>query len=208
MRYGYDDDDLIGDVPDEEQDERISLRTSDVHSVLGGVSVPWLMKAFRMGRQTVERKLAGCRPIGQGKHGTPLYDLPEAAAYLVKPRATIEQLLASLKPDELPEKLREAYWNAKLKQQRYEERAGHLWRTDRVIALFSEVLQEIRVKLQIIPDRVDRETGLTSQQLKSLSRIVDEVQDDIYQYILSLKDKRYTPSQLGEEVEPESEDYI
>ncbi|MGF7178059.1 DUF1441 family protein [Azospirillum doebereinerae] len=175
-----DDDDLIGDVPANDIGETLSFRTADVHMIGGGVSIPWLMKAFRMGRATVEKKLVGCVPVGQGKHNTPLYDLPEAASYLVKPRVELNRMLKDLKPEDLPERLREGYWNSKLKQQRFEERAGNLWRTERVLATFSETLQEIRTKLMIVPDRVDREVGLTPEQVAALASVIDEVQDDIH----------------------------
>lgn len=199
------DDELIGGTV-ENISEALSFRTADVHGISGGVSVAWMMKAFRMGRGTIERKLVGCKPIGQGKHSTPLYDLPEAASYIVKPRADLTKYIESLKPEDMPEKLRESYWNAKLKQQRFEERAGHLWRTERVLGLFSETLQDIRSKLQIIPDRVDRDVGLTPEQVKSVSRVVDEVQDDIYSHILGLKNHSFTPNQLGEDQEDDDED--
>lgn len=191
-----DDDDLIGG---DEEVEQISLRTADVHSVVGGVSLPWLMKAFRMGRGTAEKKLMGCPPIGTGKHGTPLYDLPEAAAYLVKPRVDIEQYIKTIKPDQLPERLREAYWSAKLKSQRWEEKAGHLWRTERVLSVFSEVLQSMRTKLQLIPDRVERVAGLSIEQHQIVSAIVDEIQDEIYRELVEFAKTGRTPNQLGEE---------
>lgn len=189
-------DDLIGDA---EEAEQISLRTADVHSVVGGVSLPWLMKAFRMGRGTAERKLMGCAPIGTGKHGTPLYDLPEAASYLVNPRMDIEQYIRTIKPDQLPERLREAYWSAKLKSQRWEEKAGQLWRTEHVLTVFSEVLQSMRTKLQLIPDRVERAQGLTVEQHQIISTIVDEVQDEIYQELVEFAKSGRTPNQLGED---------
>lgn len=187
-------DDLVGgdDV------EQVSLRTADVHSVVGGVSLPWLMKAFRMGRGTAEKKLMGCPPIGQGKHGTPLYDLPEAASYLVKPRVDIEEYIKSVKPDQLPERLREAYWSAKLKSQRWEEKAGQLWRTEQVLERFSEVLQSMRVKLQLIPDRVERESALIPEQHEVVRAIVDDVQDEMYQDLVEFAKNGRTPNQLGE----------
>lgn len=192
-------DDLIGGDEDVEQ---ISLRTADVHSVVGGVSLPWLMKAFRMGRGTAERKLMGCAPIGQGKHGTPLYDLPEAASFLIKPRVDIEEYIKGIKPDQLPERLREAYWSAKLKSQRWEEKAGQLWRTEKVLERFSEILQSMRVKLQLIPDRVERESGLTPEQHEIIRKIVDGVQDEIYQELVEFARTGKTPNQLGEEEPP------
>lgn len=189
-------DDLLGEA---EEVEQISLRTADVHSVVGGVSLPWLMKAFRMGRGTAERKLRGCPTIGQGKHGTPLYDLPEAASYLVTPRVDMEEYIKSIKPDQLPERLREAYWSSKLKSQRWEEKAGHLWRTELVLERFSDILQSMRVKLQLIPDRVERATGLDVEQREIVTAIVDDVQDEMYQNLVTFAKEGATPNQLGED---------
>lgn len=190
------DDDLIGG---DETVEHVTLRTADVHTVLGGVSVPWLMKAFRMGRGTVEKKLRGCQPIGHGKHNTPLYDLPEAASYLVKPRVDMEEYLRSLKPDNLPERLRESYWSAKLKEQRWREKAGDLWRTSDVLTVFGDVLQKMRTRLQLLPDAIEREAGLDEKQFAASRTAVDKIQDEIYQELQTLAKTGRTLSQLGEE---------
>lgn len=188
------DEDLIGG-----DDEPLNLKTRDVHSVVGGVSLPWLMKAFRMGRGTVERKLMGCEPIRTGKHGTPIYDLPEAASYLVTPRVDMERYIQSIKPDQLPERLREAYWSAKLKRQRWEEKAGHLWRTEKVLEVFSGVLQSMRTKLQLIPEEIERAAGLSEEQHAVVRSVVDEIQDQIYHELLAAAKNGRTPNQLGEE---------
>lgn len=195
-------DDIIGNVdepPVRNIGEDLMLRTGEVHSIIGGVSIAWLMKAFRMGRATIEKKIRGCQPIGKGKHGTPLFDLPEVAAYLVSPRVDLEEYLKGVKPDALPERLREAYWSAKLKQQRFEEKAAHLWRTERVLEVVSEILQNMRSKLQLIPEGVERETGLTPEQHQVIRDIVDAVQDEMFKDLVRLGATGSTPNQLGEE---------
>lgn len=196
--------DVIGDLDDEVED--FSVRTADVHDVVGGVTIPWLMKAFGMGRQTVTRKLIGCQPIGQGKHNTPVYSLPDAASFLVKPRVDLEKYLKEIGPKDLPVKLQDAYWAAKNKEQRYREKAGELWRTEKVIEVFSEVLQQLRTKLQLIPDRIERESGLTETQRQSVSSIVDSIQDDMHKSILEFAKSQVTPSQLGEMDEEEEDE--
>lgn len=197
------DDDLIGG---DETVEHVTLRTADVHTVLGGVSVPWLMKAFRMGRGTVEKKLRGCQPIGHGKHNTPLYDLPEAASYLVKPRINMEEYIRSIKPDQLPERLRESYWSAKLKEQRWREKAGDLWRTSDVLTVFGDVLQKMRTRLQLLPDAIEREAGLDEKQFAAARTAVDAIQDEIYQELQALAKTGKTLSQLGEEDGDDTQD--
>lgn len=198
-----DDDDLIGgDIPNVRNiGEDLTYRADpEVHGINGGVSVAWMMKAFRIGRQTLERRLVGCAPIGKGKHGSPLYDLPEAAAYIVMPKRAIADYLKDVKPEDLPENLREGVWNAKLKQQRFEEKAGDLWRTSRVIEVISEVLVDLRSRLTLIPDDAERAAGVTREQRRKIAEIVESIQEDMYQSILNLEKSQFTPNQLGEEI--------
>jgi len=200
-----DHDDLIGG----DEVEQVSLRTAEVHTILGGVSLPWLMKAFGMGRQTAERRLRGCHPIGQGKHGTPLYDLAEAASYLVTPRMQIEEYLKGLKPEQLPERLRESFWSSKLKQQRWEEKARHLWRSEDVLNAFSDILTILRTSLQLIPDRIELEHGLSDEQREVVTQIVDDVQAEMHSKLKAYAEGRSTPSQISESVdEPDEDDLI
>ena len=183
----------------DDEDEELSLRTADVHTLLAGVSVPWLMKVFRMGRGTVERKLRGLRPVGQGKHNTPLYDLSEASSYLVTPKFDIAEYIRNAGPESLPEHLRSAYWEAKLREQRYKEKAGDLWRSDLILERIMEVLQGIRVKLQLTAEMVERESVLSPEQRQAVIKVSDGVQEDIYKYILGLAKDTSTWNQLGEE---------
>ncbi|HDZ74079.1 MAG TPA: DUF1441 family protein [Aurantimonas coralicida] len=176
---------------------QLTFKGDGVESPTGGVTVPWLMKAFRMGRATVERKLAGVEPIGYGKHRTPLYDLPEAASYLVKPKGDLLKLLKEMKPEDMPERLREAYWGAKLKQQRWEEKAGHLWTTSSVMDVFSNVLTEIRIRLQLVPDAVERDAGLDMKQIIAVRATIDGIQDEIHKAIQAIAEGGETLSQLG-----------
>jgi|GEM_PF-2687902 Protein of unknown function (DUF1441). len=191
-----------------------SLSAQDLDSALRslrknpgtGVSVTFLSKVFRLSRYKVEKAIRKLRPVGQDRHGAPLYDLAEAASYLVEPNFDVTEYLERLKPDQLPEKLRESYWNAKLKQLRYEERAGKLWSSDRVIVLFSDVLQDIRTKLQILPDTIDRALGLDNKQLIKVTRIVHRLQDDVYKHIVRVAESGDTPNRLGEDEAEERED--
>lgn len=176
---------------------QLTLQGDGVESPVGGVTVPWLMKAFRMGRATVERKLGGLEPVGYGRHRTPLYDLPEAASYLVKPRHDLHKLLREMKPEDMPERLREAYWGAKLRQQKWEEKAGHLWPTPAVMDLFSNVLTELRMRLQLVPEAIEREAGLDLEQIAATRMVVDSIQDEIHKALQAIAEGGDSLSQLG-----------
>jgi Protein of unknown function (DUF1441) len=192
--------------------EDYTLRTAEVHSVVSGVTIPWLMKAFRMGRGTIEKKMIGCKSIGTGKHNTPIYDLPEAAAYLVTPRMDVDKYLQGIKPDQLPERLRESYWNAMLKRQRWEEKARHLWRDEDVLNTFSEIFKLVRTSLQLLPDRIDEANGIDEPQRLAITLAIDEVQDEMHREIVRRSTLKTTPSQISEvsddDTEPEDDDDI
>lgn len=173
----------------------LSTLDDNVSGIVGGVSVAWIVKAFRMGRGTVERKLVGCPSLGFGKHGVPLYDLSTAASYLVNPsERDISRLLEKLDPKDLPEKLREAYWNAKLKEQRFLEKAGELWATEQVIDKVSEMLANAKALLTLLPDDLERDAKLTSEQRQVAKKKVDAVQNAFHKMILKMAEEASTPN--------------
>lgn len=204
--------DLVGSVIEEEDrpeapEDKLSFSSVEAYIANQGVSVVWLAKAFRMTRHAVEKKLKDCRPVARGTYGNPLYDLPEAAAYLVEPKIDLDTYLKNVKPERLPEKLRESVWNSMLKRQRWEEKAAHLWRTETVMSRFAEVLANVRQQLQQIPDKVERLTGLTIEQYKIIRNTIDQVQEEIYQEILALNEGRSTGNQLlSENIANEEDD--
>ena len=200
MRRRRDNSDILGSM-DDDFDEVITSKVSDVYKLAGGVSVQWLARAFRTTRHLVDKKLVGLKPLSVGKHGNPLYDFVEAAELIVEPKVDVEKYLTTLKPEKLPERLREGYWNAKLKRQRWEEKAGDLWRTEVVIERFSEVLLELRMMLQLIPDSVERAAGLSDEQHRVVRSVIDDIQTKMHEQLIKYAADRLTPSQLGEEDE-------
>jgi hypothetical protein len=204
-------DDLIGDIAEddgyiESPQDKLSFSSKDLHRISGGVSIQWLAKAFRMTRHNVQKSLGDIRPVGVGDYGQPLYDLPEAAQLLVAPIVDIKKYLKTAKTSELPENLREAVWNSKLKAQRWEEKAGHLWRTENVMSFFGDILADIRDRLQLIPDKVERMHGLTIENYRLIRHAVDEVQEEIHDRIVAMAKTTTIKSQLHDEKIDRDED--
>lgn len=177
----------------------------DINLVLKGVTVTWLAQAFGMSPVSVKTKLRMCPHRGETKAGY-LYDVREAAPYLIKPVRDLKEYLKSIKPEELPTKLQEKYWRALMQRIKYEERAGTLWRTETVLFVLGEVFQTIKFSLQLWADNLDRETGLTSEQRELLRRMVDSLQDEIYQKLRDFEKTHRTPSVLGEGLGTSDED--
>jgi hypothetical protein len=177
----------------------------DINLVLKGVTVTWLAQAFGMSPLTVKTRLLMCPHRGETKAGY-LYDLREAAPYIIKPVRDLKEYLKSIKPEELPTKLQEKYWRALMQRIKYEERAGTLWRTETVLFVLGEVFQTIKFSLQLWADNLDRSTGLTTEQRELLRGMVDGLQDEIYTKLRDFEKSHRTPSVLGEGLGTSDED--
>lgn len=191
-------------VPVEDDVKSGTLSSKDVSAfLLYGVSVQQLCRIFRMTRQGVENKLRNTRPIELGAHGNPVYDLADAASYLLEPKIDIDEYLQTIKPERLPDHLRETFWNARLKRQRYEENAGDLWRTKKVMEVVGELFLDFSNKLNLIPDLVERQTGFSPEQYRLVRSIVDSIREEMVDDAERLKRGEEVGSQLtdSEEVE-------
>jgi hypothetical protein len=186
--------------------KKVSLQGDPFVAISEGVTVEFLCKLFGLSKPTVKRKIGSIAPIRLGSRGQKYYPFRECCERLVTPKERIQDILEVLKPEDMPEKLREAYWSAKLKQQRYEEKAHELWRTERVIEVFSEVLQLMRTKLQLLPEAVEKVTHIDFEETQKVREIVDDIQDSIYQEFMKFAEAGRTPNQLGEDRESEMAD--
>lgn len=168
---------------------KVELIEDDTSEVQKGVSLPFLQRAFKIGRATINRKLANLAPIGTGLHNTPLYDLAEAASYLAEPRINIDEYLQTVGPAKLPEKSREAYWSSKLKEQRFRTQAAELWHTDSVIMSVGNLFKELRQRMQLLPGDIATQLTLSMADKKKIIAIVDMVQADMTELVQKFGDK-------------------
>lgn len=168
-----------------------------VADAMHGVTVGWLSQMFRTDPTTVKKKLRDCPPIARRKAGY-VYDLKVAAQYLVKPVFDIEQVMRQMKPSELPTHLQDAYWSAMRSRQKWEEDAGQLWRTERVMEVLGEVFQQIKFSIQLWPDHVRRAAGLSPEQRELLIQMGDALQAEIHRRLTELPNTRKTPSTRAE----------
>lgn len=186
-----------------------SFRTRKVHELLQGVSIAWLTRAFGLNRHEVEKRLRNQRPIDTGNTGEPLYDFREAASHLVDPKVDVESYVASLKPDQIPLRWRESYWNAELKRQKWEANAGQLWHTEQVIDALSEVFGTVRTNMQLIPDTLENVLNLDSEERQKVVEVIDGAQDEIHQSLILVSKQRQTyPQKYDNEFVREDSDDV
>ena len=194
-------DDILGDEdapPPAPHGRHLSLRTNTVHEVLRGVTVPWLCQVFNMTKPQVEKKLEHCPVLRRVGPNGKVYELPVAAAYLVKPKITIEQYINSIDTKDLPERIRKEFWTARLQEQKWRQKAGELWSSQDVIAVFGEVFKMIKNQSQLWSDTLESTTGLTDEQRTLLGELVDDLMGKIFESLTALKEGKATPSQLAE----------
>ena len=151
--------------------------------IAGGLPVTELAKIFHTSILNVRRKLADVRPIGE-RSGDPVYDIAEAAEWLVKPKVDLAEYIKTLRPADVPVALQKQFWDAQLGRQKFEELAGHSWRTEKVQTAIGDVLKVVRQKVRLFSDTVDRESTLNEEQRVILQRLSDELLEDMYKGVL------------------------
>jgi hypothetical protein len=165
----------------------------------GAVTATTLAQMFRMDRNVVIRRLANCPSVpSPDSRAHRLYDIATAARYLVTPILTPEEFVKIASRVELPPSLQAQFWDAMLKRQRYEENAGSLWPTSRVREVLANTFQTMKFTMQLWVDTIEREQSVTPQQREALIRLVDSLQRDIYEALLSQAEKNATGPQLAD----------
>ena len=170
-----------------------------------GVSVSFLADAFGIRMETVRRKLARCPKKKVQGRGF-LYEFRTACAFLVAPKVDFDQYVRDLKTEDLPPELQKDVWEARLKRLKWEESAKELWRTDDVLEVLADLFVVLKSSVQLWPDHVERQHGLSESQRETLVALGDKLQDEIHTRLVEMVDKKSTPSaaeRMREELEPE-----
>lgn len=191
-----------GEEPDDVNAK--GLPSTDLSRALGGVSANWLAQIFGYDKNTIRKKLAaaGC-PVHRRDSKATYYLISEAAKYLVKPKIDIDQYLRSLKPTDLPPVLSETYWAAMLKRQKWEENAGHLWRTEDVHQVFGDFAISVKTAVTLWVEEVDRHNGITPDQRATIRQLSDNLLETIYEIMVGTPKKGMTLSSSTEAVSGE-----
>lgn len=169
------------------------LQLDDIYT---GVSVDWLSKVFRMSRAAVVASLADCPPLRAG--GAKHYDLATAAAYLVDPVKDLQAAMKKLKAEDLPENLRESFWNAQIKELKYQTLAGELWPTQSVLKVLGDAFKSIRSHTMLWADSVEEKGGLSPKQHSLLVGLVDQLLNELHSALVDIDKKSTTRSKIAD----------
>lgn len=142
-----------------------------------GVGINALSQIFDKPPVDIKKAVAKVKPKGF-RGSKPIYDLAEAAQYLVNPVIDVAEFLRNMKPADLPHQLSRDYWQGQINRQKYEAAAGHYWKTERVQTVLATVLSLVRQQVLLFVDSVEQQTSLTPAQRKIIEGMCDSLLQD------------------------------
>jgi hypothetical protein len=145
-------------------------------SIFHGCPVTTLAEIFRQKRQNIERKLRGCPVAAVNPDGNPLYDIAEAARFLVRVRLTDKQVretIIRMDPKDFPPMTSKIFWEGLVQRRKYEEQIGELWHTSDVAKVLADSFNAVRMSLLLLPDTLVETAGLNEKQRVTVRDIMD-----------------------------------
>lgn len=155
-----------------------------------GASLSQLSRLFCLDNRKTKEKLFGCKPKGM-RAGSPVYDIAEAAQFLVKPILSTEEWISRMTQYDLPVELQKEFWAGQRSKQLFEIEAGDLWRTEKVLDHITEILKTISLQARLTSDIVDNEARLTPQQRAIVIRHMDTMLQNAHEALArAINDKK------------------
>lgn len=142
-------------------------------AIFDGVNATQLTVLFKLDARTVARKIFESRVSPIAKKGqSDLYAIHEIAPFLCKPAFDVETAIKKMSFRDLPKDLAKEFWAGQRTKQDFEEKAGLLWRTEKVVGEVGELMKLVKMSTLLMLDGVERQTELSERQrdiIKSLS---------------------------------------
>lgn len=175
-----------------------------------GASLSQLVALFKQDIRKIKGKIEqfGLKPV-KVRSGHPIYSVREVAPYLVTPPFPLEDWVKVMNHADVPKMVSKEFWAGMRSKQIYEEAAGDLWRTEKVIEHISEIFKLVSVQMKLVDDRVEREVKLTGRQREIIRALMDETLNSIHNAIeemLTKADKDSGDDEDGLDVHTEYEE--
>lgn len=163
--------------------------------LLRGASINQLAELFDLDRRTVTERLRDLKPCGT-RATFPIYKVREAAMLLTE-RYVYNDKGELVRNEKRKQESDKDYWDGQLKKQKFEENAGDLWRTEKVVTAISEILKLFREGLTTFVDNMEYDSGLPPEQVAKVRAFSDNLLTYCRERLLELQ---------ADTLEPISED--
>lgn len=142
-----------------------------------GATVTDLARVFDLSQSEVQKRLAGrVTPVTPPGEKPVRYKLKNAARFLINitiDAHIIEDTIRKMPPDKLPPKLTQAFWDGQLRRLAFQEKQGHLWKTERVVEILAEAFKPLSVSIRMFQDTVAQQCELTDDQKALITEMSD-----------------------------------
>ncbi len=170
----------------------IKQSSEELTLLYNGATANELAILFDMSVNEVRRKIIGVVDPITGPNKVPRFRVREAAPYLCSVVFDPEEMIRTLTPAKLPPALSHVFWKAQKDRQDFEERKGDLWRTQRVIEVFSEVFKTIRMTILMFNDTLEQRADVSPEQRKIIQQLGDGLLDQAHEALVK-KFESYVP---------------
>ena len=120
----------------------------------------------------------GCPVIQRGSRGVSwTLDLLAVAMWRYVP----EQEDQSLDPENLPPKERKDWYDGEKRRREIQERDRELIPVEEFDQVYSHMIKLVAAGLETLPDLLERDAGLTGEQLEPVFRTIDGLRESLFQ---------------------------
>jgi hypothetical protein len=154
---------------------------SDVRDFKSGWSLSRLADEFGIARETVAKRLRDANVAPSGKRsGYDVYRLADAAPAIVGAQVRAE---TSADPRDLPPLERRAYYQSENERIKVEVSTGALVPAAEVEADYAELVKKIAQFFDTLPDVLERDAGITGEQVMRVQEACDRVRNAMYEAV-------------------------
>lgn len=152
-------------------------------------SISRLAELFGHTRETIGKKLkdGGAMPAGK-RAGYATFRLRDVASF-TGGLPTIEQTpFEQCDPDKLPPKDRDAWYSSENKRLQFQTKEGQLLDRDETQQLLAETLKKVALTFDTLADVMERDVGLSPEQIKKVNEVADNIREDLAKDLLKMVD--------------------
>ena len=143
-------------------------------------SVSWLADLVGMDYRTVKKRLAGVEPDGKVR-GAPGYIPKNALPHVFAANVPAADDDEEFDFEKLPAKERLDWVKSEHELMKLKERAGELIPVEDVREEFSDMVKMMVTYLETLPDILERDAGLTPQQVEHVVKSSDKLRQQMYE---------------------------
>lgn len=152
-------------------------------SNMGGAyhwSISRLAEAFGIDRRTVKSRLMDAQVPNVGEvRGSPVYDLKLAGpALFSSPSSSSPDALHD--PSQMPPKERKDWFDSEKGRIWLEKELRQLIPEYEVTSVYAALVKTVIQQLETLPDRLERDAGMTPQAVSMVQKIIDDLRDNLF----------------------------